>query len=240
MAPRRVAQEAEASRCDVRVDGYHELVTETKDSSASVTALLRRLWDAIVLYKGMVAAMIVFGFLEAMFTKLPFVLVKPLMAEMGAADRHEPLLAAPWHPPLAAPEQLGWFDRLLNDFNDAFRSFATEMVGWFGLSFTHPGMNVVVACGVIAVLCDLFGAVTIYFVQTISRLFAIRIVADLRSELACHFLALPIRFFGRQRMGEMISKVTNDTQVMQRSFELAADNIVVDPMMILWNIGILA
>jgi hypothetical protein len=50
-------------------------------------------------------------------------------------------------------------------------------------------MNVVVACGVIAIVCGVLGSVTIYFVQTISRLFAIRIVADLRSELARHFLA---------------------------------------------------
>lgn len=216
-------------------------VTESPNSRASVRALLRRLWAAIVHYKGMVAAMFVFGFLEAAFTKLPFVLVKPLMAEMGAAGDSGPaLVATPWHPPLLAPPEQSFFDRLLNDFNALFRGFANDFVGASGLDFGHPGMNVVVACGVIAVLCGLFGSVTIYFVQTISRMFAIRIVADLRSELARHFLALPIRFFGKQRMGELISRVTNDTQVMQRSFELAADNIVVDPLMIAWNIVILA
>ncbi|MCA8976376.1 MAG: ABC transporter ATP-binding protein, partial [Planctomycetes bacterium] len=63
---------------------------------------------------------------------------------------------------------------------------------------------------------------------------------DLRQDLARHFLNLPLRFYGGQRMGEMISKVTNDTQVMQRSFELASDNLVLDPLMIVGNIGILA
>ncbi|MBL8727483.1 MAG: ABC transporter ATP-binding protein [Planctomycetes bacterium] len=203
-------------------------MTQTSDTSAGSRPLLRRLWAAIVHYKGTVIAMIAFGFLEAVFTKLPLVLVKPLMAEMGAAD-HGKAVAAP-----------GVADRWATDFNAWFRAFANDLLGWFGIRFDHPGMNVVVACGVVAVICGLLGAVTIYFVQTISRLFAIRIVADLRCELAQHFLNLPLRFFGRQRMGEMISKVTNDTQVMQRSFELAADNVVVDPLMILGNLAILA
>ena len=207
---------------------------EPVDSRAHFRALQRRLWAAIVRHRGMVALMLVFGFLEAAFTKLPFVLVKPLMAEMATSKDAAPGL------PVTLPSNQSFVDRLLNDFNELFRVFANDLVGWLGLQFAHPGMNVVVACGVVALVCGLFGAVTIYFVQTISRMFAIVVVADLRTELARHFLNLPIRFFGRQRMGELISKVTNDTQVMQRSFELAADNIVVDPLMILWNIVILA
>jgi ABC-type multidrug transport system fused ATPase/permease subunit len=203
-------------------------VTETPDTSAGSKPLLRRLWSAIVRYKGTVLTMIAFGFLEAVFTKLPLVLVKPLMAEMGSADGAKTAVAP------------GVADRWALDFNGWFRAFANDLLGWLGVGFEHPGMNVVVACGIVAVICGLLGAVTIYFVQTISRLFAIRIVADLRCELARHFLNLPLRFFGRQRMGEMISKVTNDTQVMQRSFELAADNVVVDPLMILGNLAILA
>ena len=206
-------------------------VTETQDPRADFRALLRRLWAAIVRYKGMVAAMLVFGFLEAAFTKLPFVLVKPLMSEMGAGAQGGQL---------PKPGNGGVVDRLADEFNEWFRAMAGDLTAAFGLAFEHPGMSVVVMCGVIAAICGLFGAVTIYYVQTISRLFAIRIVADLRGELARHFLNLPVRYFGRQRMGELISKVTNDTQVMQRSFELASDNIFVDPMMILGNIAVLA
>ena len=209
-------------------------VTEPSDSRASLRALLHRLWAAVVRYKGMVAAMFAFGFLEAAFTKLPFVLIKPLMAEM-AVDPTKRVA-----PPAPAVQDVGLADRLVDQFNAWFRVFANDLAHTFGYAFDQVGMNVVIACGVIAVLCGLLGAVTIYFVQTISRYFAIRIVADLRGELARHFLNLPVRYYGRQRMGELISKVTNDTQVMQRSFELASDNIVVDPLMILGNVVILA
>src|SRR5262245_43469540 len=176
----------------------------------------------------MVVAMLVFAALEAAFTKLPLVLVQPLMTEMGAKA------GAPPH----VPKDLG--GRLMADFEARFRVFAEDLATFLGIQVEPAGMRVVIACAVVAVACGVLGAVTIYFVQTISRFFAIRIVADLRCELAQHFLSLPLRFYGRQRMGEMISKVTNDTQVMERSFELAVDNILTDPLMIAGNIVILA
>lgn len=195
---------------------------ESPDPRAAFRALLRRLWNAVVRYRGMVAAMLLFGLLEAAFTKLPLLLVHPLMTALGKGPAAEPATG------------------FLGDLSAWFDAAAPGIAAALGLRFEQPGMNVVVACGAIAVVCGLLGAVTIYFVQTISRLFAVQIVADLRGELARHFLRLPLRFYGRQRMGELISKVTNDTQVMQRSFELAADNIVVDPLLIVGNVVILA
>jgi ABC-type multidrug transport system fused ATPase/permease subunit len=197
------------------------------DSRANFRALLNRLWAAICRYKGMVAAMVAFGVLEAAFTKLPLLLLTPLMAALGEARSA----------PSADP---GFGERMTRAINEWFESVAPDLCASLGLSIAQPGMQVVITCAVVAVLCGVAGAVTIYMVQTVSRLFAVRIVADLRGELARHFLRLPLRFFGQQRMGEMVSKVTNDTQVMQRSFELAADNIVVDPLMILGNLVILA
>jgi subfamily B ATP-binding cassette protein MsbA len=203
-------------------------VTEVSSTSAHSKALLRRLWEAVLRYRGMVATMLLFGFLEAVFTKMPLLLVHPLMTALGAGKDVPPSAGGDLKQDLAG------------GLTEWFQGISGDLVGAFGLAFDSPGMNVVVACGLVAVLCGVGGAVTIYFVQTISRMFAIRIVADLRGELARHFLALPLRFFGRQRMGEMISKVTNDTQVMQRSFELASDNLVLDPLLILGNVAILA
>ena len=195
------------------------------DRRSDIEALLRRIWAAIVRYRRMVAAMVVFAVLQTVFTKLPFVVVKPLMAEMGKATGD------------AAPVEPGGnlADRAEDWFNAWFSDFAVDLCGLFGMTFDTTAMAVVVACGIVTLLCGVVGAVTIYLVQTISRFFAYRVVADLRCELARHFLDLPLRFFGRRRMGEMISKVTNDTQVMQRSFEMAADNVIVDPLMILGN-----
>jgi ABC-type multidrug transport system fused ATPase/permease subunit len=128
-------------------------------------ALLRRLWAAIRRYKGMVATMLVFGFFEAAFTKLPFVLVKPLMEEMA---KKEPKVDAP--PVEETPRGMfAWVAELAESFDAWLRVFANDMAHALGYAFEgeHAGMNVVVACGVIAIVCGLLGAVTIYYVQTI-------------------------------------------------------------------------
>ncbi|MEC7726236.1 MAG: ABC transporter ATP-binding protein [Planctomycetota bacterium] len=198
----------------------------SQDDRRDIQALLSRIWAAVVRYRRMVAAMVIFAVLQTVFTKLPFVVIKPLMAEMGKELGEEP----------AAPAAGGGLDAQLEDaFNAWFAGFASDLCALFGLGFESQGMTVVVACGIVALICGVLGAVTIYLVQTISRFFAYRVIADLRGELARHFLHLPLRFFGKRRMGDMISKVTNDTQVMQRSFEMAADNVIVDPLMILGN-----
>ncbi|MCR9247750.1 MAG: ABC transporter ATP-binding protein/permease [bacterium] len=215
---------------------------QPSQNDGSVRALLRRLWAAIVRYRALVGAMVVFAVLETIFTKLPLVLVKPLMGELAGAVEEPKLIPDPWLAPLGRPlpAEPDLIDEVTRDFNLVFRDFAQWLTQGLGIAFESPSMNVVIACGLVAILCGAFGAVTIYFVQTISRFFAVRVVAGLRCELANHFLRLPLRFYGRQRMGEMISKITNDTAVMQRSFELAADHIIVDPLMILGNVVLLA
>jgi subfamily B ATP-binding cassette protein MsbA len=205
-------------------------VAEPEEKRSDVEALLRRIWAAVVRYRRMVVAMIGFSVLQVICTKLPFLVVQPLMEVMGedaGAERKK------------LPADPTVFDRLQDSFSTWFREFSADVSNFLGLTFDNPGMQVVVTCAVVTLSCGFVGAFTIYKVQTVSRFFAYRVVSDLRCELARHFLSLPLRFFGRQRMGEMISKVTNDTQVMQRSFEMAADNVVVDPLMILGNMIII-
>jgi ABC-type multidrug transport system fused ATPase/permease subunit len=205
-------------------------VAEPVQERRDIEALLRRIWAAVVRYRRMIVAMIGFSLLQVLCTKVPFLVVQPLLDAMGQDAGVERK---------GLPDDPDIFDRAQHWFSVWFPEFSSGVTNFLGLSFEKPGMEVVVTCAVVTIVCGLLGAVTIYKVQTVSRFFAYRVISDLRSELARHFLSLPLRFFGRQRMGEMISKVTNDTQVMQRSFEMAADNVVVDPLMILGNMAII-
>tara|TARA_R110002072_G_scaffold25443_6_gene85115 strand:+ start:59170 stop:61068 length:1899 start_codon:yes stop_codon:yes gene_type:complete len=209
-------------------------VAEPEEKRSDVEALLRRIWAAIVRYRRMVVAMVGFSLLQVVCTKLPFLVIEPLLQVLEESDGANKVKEPP------DPDKvLSYSEELRAWFSQWFHDFGTDLCDFFGWTFDHPGMPVVIACGFVTLCCGIAGSVTIYMVQTVSRFFAYRVVADLRCELAQHFLSLPLRFFGRQRMGEMISKVTNDTQVMQRSFEMAADNVVVDPLMILGNVVII-
>ena len=209
-------------------------MAEPEEKRSDVEALLRRIWAAIVRYRRMVVAMVGFSLLQVVCTKLPFLVIEPLLQVLEESDGANKVKEPP------DPDKvLSYSEELRAWFSQWFHDFGTDLCDFFGWTFDHPGMPVVIACGFVTLCCGILGSVTIYMVQTVSRFFAYRVVADLRCELAQHFLSLPLRFFGRQRMGEMISKVTNDTQVMQRSFEMAADNVVVDPLMILGNVVII-
>jgi subfamily B ATP-binding cassette protein MsbA len=217
-------------------------VAEPVEQRRDVEALLRRIWAAVVRYRRMVVAMVGFSLLQVLCTKVPFLVIEPLLTVLEESDDPPQNSFAPWLSPLEPPwtGDLTYMQEMRVWFSQWFRDCAKDLTDFFGVTFDQPGMPVVVACGVVTLCCAVVGAFTIYMVQTVSRFFAYRVVADLRSELARHFVSLPLRFFGRHRMGEMISKVTNDTQVMQRSFEMAADNVIVDPLMILANVVIIA
>ena len=112
------------------------------DDRRDIRALLSRIWAAVVRYRRMVAAMVVLAVLQTVFTKLPFLVVKPLMAEMGKA------MGQP-----ATPVEGGGLDAELQDsFNAWFAGFAADICALFGMNFGSSGMNVVVACGVVDII----------------------------------------------------------------------------------------
>ncbi|GAB4138316.1 MAG: ABC transporter ATP-binding protein [Planctomycetota bacterium] len=204
-------------------------VSAEEPPKTTFKTLLRRIWGSVLAHKSLVVSILLLAALEAFFSKAPLVLVKPLGNALTGAARS----------PGAAPGALSFGDR----FNEWFQGMADSLVRWLGISFDGPSaqaMNSVTACAILAVAAGVLGGFCIYGLQILARYFAIKIVVDLRNEVVAHVLRLPLRYFGGSRMGELISKITNDAQVLQRSFELACDNVVVDPLMILANVAILA
>ena len=51
-----------------------------------------------------------------------------------------------------------------------------------------------------------------YYVEWVGN----RVVADLRTELFSHVHALPMQFFGKSKVGELITRITNDTTALTR------------------------
>ncbi|MBK8974559.1 MAG: ABC transporter ATP-binding protein [Planctomycetes bacterium] len=186
--------------------------------------------------RGLFAAMLATASLEAFFTKAPFLLIKPLfdaIAPQSASGAPAAPVADPTHRLVpAVGSDLG------QQLTRGFMDFAIWLRDLLGIEFSGnaDGKAVVLACAVVAAGLGLLGGVAIYLSTLLSRYFASKIVVELRDELAAHILRLPLRFFGRRRMGELISRLTNDTMVLSRSFTLMSDHVVVDPLMVLGNV----
>src|SRR5215831_15604561 len=135
-------------------------VTAAEAPTTDLRTLLRRLWAAILAHKPLVAAAIVFGVLEALFTKAPFVLIDPLlrvMAEQTGAKTWLDRVADNLHhiSKVAVDRAAGietketwadWFARW-------FQGQSNAIAGWFGRDAHSPGgtaMNVVLGVAVVA------------------------------------------------------------------------------------------
>ena len=64
-----------------------------------------------------------------------------------------------------------------------------------------------------------------------------RVVADLRRDVYEHLMALSLSFFDSQRVGEIISRLTNDVQIIQNA---ATSNLVVLLQEIVTAVGVIA
>lgn len=205
----------------------HQLPLD-QSTSGRANRLLRRVWEAAKRNKGLVSAILALGVLEAALTKAPIALLNPLAGSLG------------WD--VGSPTTKS---STLDSWYPAFRDFAAWLHGVFGYSLPDDPlqatqMSVIVAVAAVASLIGILGAFTIYGVMVLSRYFALKIVVDLRNEVGAHILCLPLRFFGLRRMGELMSNITNDTTVLSRSFTLACDNAVVDPLLIVGNVVLIA
>src|SRR6056297_80340 len=65
------------------------------------------------------------------------------------------------------------------------------------------------------------------------------VVVDMRKQLYSHLQKLSLSFFERQRTGDLMSRITNDVNVIQNSLINGLSNLVLQPIMIVGIVGFL-
>src|SRR6056297_3678313 len=65
------------------------------------------------------------------------------------------------------------------------------------------------------------------------------VIVDLRKDIYQHLQKLSLSFFERQRTGDLMSRITNDVNVIQTSLTTGLSNIVLQPIMIIGIVGFL-
>ena len=66
-----------------------------------------------------------------------------------------------------------------------------------------------------------------------------RVMYDLRMEIFTHLQRLSLRFFDRNPIGRLITRVTNDVEVLNEMFSSGVITLVSDFVMVLWILGIM-
>jgi subfamily B ATP-binding cassette protein MsbA len=102
---------------------------------------------------------------------------------------------------------------------------------------THPlaVFLIVALIPVVVLLRVFFSYLNVYFLQWV----AIRTVTDLRIRLFEHLMNLSAGFFTRSNTGELISRITNDTSVVQGIISNATATIIKDPVTLLTALSML-
>ncbi len=182
----------------------------------SLLPLLKLLGGFILRHKGMVGGVLALGVFQAALTKAPYLLIKEVV------DAFIPPSAAVGHPNAL-------FDSLMVAKRDLMSFLHLDT-----LLAEGSGGNLGSSAILLAFMAVLGGG-TIYFYRYFSNLAASMLVVDLRNQLCGHLLRLSSRYFGQQRTGEMISRVSNDTNTIRHSFTLVFENAVLEPLFLLFN-----
>jgi len=129
-------------------------------------------------------------------------------------------------PDSSGKESLAFLDRLSTEHVNPF----LEQLQLFGMG--PKGSAVFFLVSVMIGSAMVFFGIQYAFLR-ISRMLGVRMVADLRQDLADHLLKLDIRYHSGRRMGDLVSRMTADVAASLRLLSLVVEELVQDPFHIL-------
>lgn len=190
-----------------------------KPSGASLGRLFGLLKDFVLRYRWLVVLVLLLGVLNAALQKGPLLLIK------GVVDTL-------FHVEKAAGSAPSVYDTI-----DAWKD---QLLGWLDFtSMAAPDAGPVARIAGYLILLGLLaplGALAMYFYRYLANFLSTKIIVDLRETLTRHILTLSLGFFSKFRSGDLISRITNDTNSVRSSFTLVLENIVVEPLLLLGNV----
>ncbi len=132
------------------------------------------------------------------------------------------------------------------DFSEEIRK-TTGVMRWILDHLTHwipkieapdsPLGMVLVICLIPATMLvrAIFGYLSVY----LTNWSALRSVAEIRTQLFTHLQQLPLGFFSKAKTGDLISRITSDTQMLYTIMGSSVASMVRDPITILAMLGVL-
>jgi ATP-binding cassette, subfamily B, bacterial MsbA len=177
--------------------------------------LKKILGDEITFYvkahRGLVITAIILAAVSALFVIIPAYLLQPFVDE-GMKTGSEPVTwKIPW---------------LVIHKDPGLSWHRTELVLVDGIS---PNRLLIILI-FIAFLSILFKSITIYFSQVAAAAFSNRAIKSVREDLFDKLISLPLGFYHKRKVGELISRATADLTVMQERIANILIGLVEHPL----------
>jgi subfamily B ATP-binding cassette protein MsbA len=117
----------------------------------------------------------------------------------------------------------------------------SDTTDWFTRFFKERGwtrMTIMWFVFIVMVVAALVGAAACFGKEYLKDLVLFRTLVDIRQQVGEHLMTLSFGFFSRKRVGELISRITNDIQVTQRALEFIFGDIVEQPLVIVMSVAL--
>ena len=184
-----------------------------------MTKFLRQLWGFVRPYRGRFFLGLLCGFFYSLVNTLLLGAVKVVVQLLfeGETNLHQQLESAPrWIQPLS--------HRLASLVPELHAPVADDTVRWLLIIGVIPA---------IMLLRNTLQYLSIY----LTNWSAMHAIADIRTKLFSHLQNLSLGFFSRASTGDLIARITNDTQVLYGIVGSSFASAVKDPVTILCLLG---
>jgi ATP-binding cassette, subfamily B, bacterial MsbA len=121
----------------------------------------------------------------------------------------------------------------LNNINSLLKYWT-----WHIIKRSNPLDSLKLVCGMMA-FTFLFKNILIYCKSLVMSALNLNVVKDLRNQLYHHAIRLPVTYYDRNKSGNIISLVMNDTASINASMSSTFDKLFIEPMRLFAGIGML-
>ncbi|MBL8896570.1 MAG: ABC transporter ATP-binding protein [Planctomycetes bacterium] len=201
---------------------------------------LKRLMRYVFRYRGLLVSVILLGSLTAAFEKSMLLAIGPVefvLFPEEAAARAKKKAEGQANDVVSQAEEAGgagW----LAEFSEGFKQKAFAFFEVQGSDTEDQRFWLLIGLVVTIIFIALITGVMEFFFHYTSRKLNLRIAVDLRNDLARHLLHLPISFHGKSKLGDLVSRISNDVQSSLKSLNLMTSHVIQEPAGIAMNLAI--
>ncbi|MFA5803214.1 MAG: ABC transporter transmembrane domain-containing protein [Melioribacteraceae bacterium] len=187
----------------------------------------KRVLTYIKPYRKHLSASVIFSILFALLNTVSVYMLIPLLntlfQEKGAIPLQSKTITQTVDIPVG-----NWFSKIGTEITDSFKNYV----------FSGTEKEILLKICILILLAfflkNIFGYLQAYFLAYVEQ----GVIRDLRNQSYIHLHKLPMSYFKNEKTGNLISRITNDVNVVQSSVSAVFLNLIREPLTILFFVGL--